>query len=91
MNTQTYEGIVKVRRNDIDWLRIIAVLLLFPFHTARIFNLGEHFYVKSATLSEPLSYIIAFLGTVAHAVALLPGRRLHVVRPLAPGRRSIRR
>jgi glucans biosynthesis protein C len=62
VNTATYEGIVKVRRNDIDWLRIIAVLLLFPFHTARIFNLGEHFYVKSAALSEPLSYIIAFLG-----------------------------
>jgi glucans biosynthesis protein C len=60
--TQTYEGIVKVRRNDIDWLRIIAVLLLFPFHTARIFNLGEQFYVKSTVLSEPLSYIIALLG-----------------------------
>ena len=62
MKTQTNEGIVKVRRNDIDWLRIMAVLLLFPFHTARIFNLGEHFYVKSAWLSEPLSYIIALLG-----------------------------
>jgi glucans biosynthesis protein C len=60
MTTQTYQGIA--RRNDIDWLRIIAVLLLFPFHTARIFNLGENFYVKSASLSEPLSYIINFLG-----------------------------
>ena len=26
------------RRYDIDWLRVLAVLLLFPFHTARIFD-----------------------------------------------------
>jgi peptidoglycan/LPS O-acetylase OafA/YrhL len=23
------------RRHDLDWLRIVAVLLLFPFHSAR--------------------------------------------------------
>jgi peptidoglycan/LPS O-acetylase OafA/YrhL len=50
------------RRYDIDWLRIGAVLLLFPFHAARIFNLGEDFYVRNATASKSLSYIVEFLN-----------------------------
>ena len=33
------------RRYDIDWLRVLAVLLLFPFHAARIFGV----YPKSCT------------------------------------------
>lgn len=32
----------------IDWLRILAVLLLFPFHTLRVFDGGDPFYVKAA-------------------------------------------
>ncbi len=64
MNTTLNPGrFDHVRRYDIDWLRIIAVLLLFPFHCARIFNLDEDFYVKSATLSKGLSYFIDYLGT----------------------------
>jgi glucan biosynthesis protein C len=50
------------RRWDIDWLRTLAVLLLFPFHTARIFDIWEEFYVKSEQTSKALSYIIAYLG-----------------------------
>jgi peptidoglycan/LPS O-acetylase OafA/YrhL len=53
---------INTRRYDIDWLRIIAVLLLFPYHVARIFNLDEEFYVKSATLSKGLSYFVEYLG-----------------------------
>jgi len=56
MNTPTV-----TRRYDIDWLRIIAVLLLFPFHIARIFNFGDDFYAKSATLSKGLTYVITYL------------------------------
>lgn len=33
----------KTRRYDIDWLRIAAVLLLIPYHTARVFNWEEDF------------------------------------------------
>ncbi len=62
MNTPTYKGIAKTRRFDIDWLRIIAVFLLFPYHVARIFNLDEQFYVKSGTLSKALSYFVEYLG-----------------------------
>jgi glucan biosynthesis protein C len=50
------------RRYDLDWIRIIAVLLLIPFHSARIFNIGEPFYVKNAQLSVILSLLVNFLG-----------------------------
>lgn len=48
------------RRNDIDWIRILAVLLLIPFHTARIFDIFEPFYVKNAGLSVWLSYLVVY-------------------------------
>ncbi len=51
------------RRYDIDWLRIIAVLLLIPFHTARIFDIWEAFYVKNAQTNALLTYaVIGFLN-----------------------------
>jgi glucan biosynthesis protein C len=45
----------------IDWLRILAVLLLFPFHTLRVFN-NEDFYAKAATLSEPVTALLNFIS-----------------------------
>jgi len=52
----------KTRRYDIDWLRIAAVLLLIPFHTARVFNVGEQFYAKNEQLSTALQRFIVFVG-----------------------------
>ena len=49
------------RRYDIDWLRVLAVLLLFPFHTARVFDTFGPWYVKNDTLSEALTYFIALV------------------------------
>lgn len=40
------------RRRDIDWLRVLAVLLLLPFHTGRVYNAGEAFYVKAPEVSD---------------------------------------
>jgi peptidoglycan/LPS O-acetylase OafA/YrhL len=48
------------RYHYIDWLRVLAVLLLFPFHTSRVFN-EEPFYVKADELSTPLSYVLSFI------------------------------
>jgi glucan biosynthesis protein C len=63
MNTQLSDTPVKPQRRwDIDWLRVLAVLLLFPLHTARIFDIWEEFYVKNAQTSNALSYMIAYLG-----------------------------
>ncbi len=50
------------RQHNIDWLRILAVLLLIPFHTARLFDIWEINYVKNAELSDALSYLIIFIG-----------------------------
>jgi glucan biosynthesis protein C len=49
------------RRYDIDWLRVLAVLLLFPFHTARVFDTFSEFYAKNSELSEALTYFIAYV------------------------------
>ncbi len=49
-----------MRRNYIDNLRWICILLLFPYHAAMVFNCwGEGFYVRGIS-SEPISaFIIA--------------------------------
>jgi peptidoglycan/LPS O-acetylase OafA/YrhL len=44
----------------VDWLRILAVLLLFPFHTLRVFN-NEPFYVKGA-YSDAVSAVLGFIN-----------------------------
>lgn len=50
------------RQHYVDWLRVLAVLLLFPFHVSRVFNEGEPFYVKSEYLSVTLSSVLDFIG-----------------------------
>lgn len=49
------------RLHYVDWLRVLAVLLLFPFHTSRVFNFGEPFYIKSQYTSQALNYFLAFV------------------------------
>ncbi len=45
-HTNTQNDAQPQRRWDIDWLRVLTVLMLIPFHSARIFDL-EDWYVKS--------------------------------------------
>jgi hypothetical protein len=45
----------------IDALRVLAVLLLIPFHAGRVFNYGELFYAKNAETSIAMS---ALLGAI---------------------------
>lgn len=40
-----------MRRRDIDWLRLFGIILLFPFHTARVFDSGEGNYIHSSVTS----------------------------------------
>ncbi|NJR64881.1 MAG: acyltransferase [Leptolyngbyaceae cyanobacterium CRU_2_3] len=51
------------RRDDLDWLRVFAVLLLIYFHTAAIFYQGElgEFYVVNDQPSPVLSLFIEFV------------------------------
>lgn len=52
-----------LRRYDLDWLRVFAVLLLVPFHSALIFSLSpEHtVYIKDRVESPPLLALDGFL------------------------------
>lgn len=59
-NTEV-EAAKPARRYDIDWLRVLAVLLLFPFHTARIFDTYSTWYVKNEVLSDALTYFITLV------------------------------
>lgn len=47
------------RRYDLDWLRNFGILLLVPFHSARVFDHWEPFYVKNDDLSWGLSWFIS--------------------------------
>ncbi len=58
----TIQASKPARRHDIDWLRVMAVLLLVPFHTARIFDIWEPFYAKNDQVSIALSCI--FIGAI---------------------------
>ena len=51
------------RHYDIDWLRLWAVFLLFFFHTARIFDPYENFYIQNDP-SSPLLFDI-FIRSLA--------------------------
>jgi glucans biosynthesis protein C len=51
------------RRYDLDALRVLAVLLLIPFHSARVFDIFDPFYVKHPETSDGLSWaVVAFLN-----------------------------
>jgi glucans biosynthesis protein C len=51
------------RRYDLDALRVLAVLLLIPFHSARVFDVFDPFYVKDPQTSDGLSWaVVAFLN-----------------------------
>ncbi len=52
---------MKERRYDIDWLRVLAVLLLFPFHTGMIFHPRWNWYIKNDQLSSAVSYFLSFV------------------------------
>ena len=52
------------RRYDIDWLRLMAVFLLFFFHAACMFHPWSDYYIKNDQLSPLIAYI--FVWGVGH-------------------------
>jgi glucan biosynthesis protein C len=50
----------------LDWLRIFAVFLLFLFHTARIFDIGEDNYVENAIPSPTITIIFIYMVNFFH-------------------------
>ncbi|HSN12522.1 MAG TPA: acyltransferase family protein [Propionibacteriaceae bacterium] len=50
---------VAVRLVDIDWLRVLAMLAIFVYHSARLFDTMEPWHVKSRERLEWLTYPMA--------------------------------
>lgn len=49
------------RRYDIDWLRILGILLVFIFHCGRPFD-TELWHIKNDVLKEGMTILMYFLG-----------------------------
>lgn len=49
------------RRYDIDWLRIFATYLLFPFHVGKVFDVPPYYHIKNATLSDGLGILTSYI------------------------------
>jgi len=49
------------RRYDIDWLRVLATYMLFPFHVAIPFSPSPFYHIRNSTVSSGL---VAFLALV---------------------------
>lgn len=48
-----------MRRNEIDWIRNIAILMLFPYHTAVIFDNMGSFFIKAQSSNTLATIFIA--------------------------------
>lgn len=53
---------VTPRRDELDWLRVLAVLGLIPFHVAIIFTVGGGDYVTNSRNSAVLGQLAAFVS-----------------------------
>lgn len=48
------------RRHELDWMRVIAVLMLFFYHSARVFDYSD-FYVKNSIMGPGAEVFVALL------------------------------
>ena len=51
----------RARRLDVDWLRIFAVYLLFPFHVGKVFDVPPFYHLKNAELSSAMGFFTGFV------------------------------
>lgn len=54
MNTPT----VSERRYDLDWLRLLAMLLIFVYHSTRPFDTLENWHVKNTQLTGAFNFMV---------------------------------
>jgi uncharacterized protein (DUF2147 family) len=50
------------RRDDVDWLRVVATYLLFPFHTAMVFNPAPFYHIRNDELSFGMLVFSGFIS-----------------------------
>jgi peptidoglycan/LPS O-acetylase OafA/YrhL len=59
MNPQDrHPGAEDARRYDLDWLRVLAMALIFVFHTTRPFDTFENWHVKNNELSGAFDALV---------------------------------
>ncbi len=49
------------RRYDIDWLRVFATYLLFPFHVGKVYDVPPYYPIKSPDLTPALNNFTSFV------------------------------
>lgn len=65
MNAERAGGGLPDRRWDIDWLRMLVVVgMLVPFHSFRLFDTRDPFYVKNFTQSTALNWYLILGDTI---------------------------
>jgi uncharacterized protein (DUF2147 family)/fucose 4-O-acetylase-like acetyltransferase len=50
------------RRTDVDWLRVFATYMLFPFHAAMVFNPAPFYHIRNADLSIGMLVFSGFIS-----------------------------
>jgi peptidoglycan/LPS O-acetylase OafA/YrhL len=50
------------RRTDVDWLRVFATYLLFPFHAAMVFNPAPFYHIRNVDLSMGMLVLAGFIS-----------------------------
>src|SRR6266852_3680810 len=50
------------RRPDIDWLRVLAVYLLFVFHVGKVFDPAPFYHLRNADLSFSMLVVCGFIS-----------------------------
>jgi fucose 4-O-acetylase-like acetyltransferase len=59
---QGNDSLESTRRHDVDWLRVLGMMVVFLFHCARFFDTGG-WHVKSARTSEAVSFLVLIVTT----------------------------
>jgi peptidoglycan/LPS O-acetylase OafA/YrhL len=49
------------RRHDIDWLRVFATFVLFPFHVGKVFDVAPYYPLKNPELSDGMANLTGFI------------------------------
>lgn len=78
---ETYDGVTRLRRYDIDWLRVLAVLSVLVVHAAQVYSPWQTWHVQNAERSRALAAGMLVAGLwVMPLFMMLAGRSARYAR-----------